>query len=335
MPSGRFWSSTDTSAAACLRAADARGIGVERRPARLDGGRRGAVAGGDGDTGDRSGELARRSAASQFAVTGRRSTDRLRHRRDVAFLVPTWWQAVRGDLLPDGWRWHWRRNRLGFDRADAVLVPTASHGAALRTVYGDLPSLRVIHNTARVPLYSVLPKEDLYLSAGRWWDTGKNGSVLDKAAANLTWPVVLAGQLEGPSGEHAHFQHARALGPLSPNHLVALMQRAALFAAPSVYEPFGLAVLEAALMGAALVLADIPSLHEIWHGAAVFVSPTDPAAWSQAIGGLADDPARRHDLTVLARSRAANFTPTRQKNEILAAYGAALASHAIRTARAA
>ena len=39
------------------------------------------------------------------------------------------------------------------------------------------------------------------------------------------------------------------------------------------YEPFGLAVLEAAQAGCALVLSDIPTFRELWDGAAMFVPP--------------------------------------------------------------
>ena len=52
------------------------------------------------------------------------------------------------------------------------------------------------------------------------------------------------------------------------------MGRAAIYALPARYEPFGLSILEAALSGCALVIGDIPSLREIWADAALFV-PSD------------------------------------------------------------
>jgi glycogen synthase len=51
-----------------------------------------------------------------------------------------------------------------------------------------------------------------------------------------------------------------------------LLARAAIFAEPAKYEPFGLAALEAASTGSALVLGEIASLHEVWEDAALFVS---------------------------------------------------------------
>ena len=55
------------------------------------------------------------------------------------------------------------------------------------------------------------------------------------------------------------------------------MARAAIFVSSSVYEPFGLAVLEAAGSGAALVLSDIPTFRELWDEAALFAPPGDAA----------------------------------------------------------
>jgi glycosyltransferase involved in cell wall biosynthesis len=239
--------------------------------------------------------------------------------------VPTWWKALRGNGLPATWRWQWQRNRQGFDRADAVIVPSVSHGSALGYVYGALPNLRVIHNATRIRPTVTLEREHFILSAGRWWDEGKNGIVLDKAAVATSWPVMMAGPLDGPNGEQVLFRNAHATGSLSSGEVLALMGRAAIFAAPSRYEPFGLAVLEAALSGAALVLADIPSFRELWSGAAVFVPPTAPAAWAEALNLLIANPVHRRELAEQALHRAKEFTPKRQLDGILATYGTVMA----------
>ncbi len=75
-----------------------------------------------------------------------------------------------------------------------------------------------------------------------------------------------------------------------------------MFASPSRYEPFGLAVLEAAQAGQALVLADIPTFRELWDGAALFASDDGFAA---ALRRALDDPAR---LAAAARKRAGRYT---------------------------
>jgi glycosyltransferase involved in cell wall biosynthesis len=245
--------------------------------------------------------------------------------------VPTWWQAVRGHDLPPEWRWQRQRNKTGFDRAEAVLAPSASHAAALRRVYGPLPGLQVVHNATRVSAAAATEKEDIVLSVGRWWDEGKNGGVLDAAAAASPWPVLMAGPLQGPHGELARFATASTTSSLPADDVLSLMRRAALFAAPSLYEPFGLAVLEAALCGCALVLADIPTFRELWQDAAIFVPPDDPVAWAEALAALAADPARRQRLASLAQSSAARFTPQRQLRSLLSIYTAAASRRAAHT----
>jgi glycosyltransferase involved in cell wall biosynthesis len=233
--------------------------------------------------------------------------------------VPTWWRAVQGTELPSEWVWQVGRNQAGFQRADAVVVPSRSHAAALQGVYSQLPPLHVIYNATGVEPADE-PKEPLVLSAGRWWDPGKNGAVLDEAAATVAWPVLLAGPLDGPNGQRAAFDNVRTPGALPHKDVLALMRRAAIFAAPSRYEPFGLAVAEAAISGAALVLADIPTFRELWSDAAMFVSPDDSLGWSHALTTLAEDTALRRQLAATAAARARQFTLSRQAAELHALY---------------
>jgi glycosyltransferase involved in cell wall biosynthesis len=238
--------------------------------------------------------------------------------------VPTWWRAVQGSELPAAWAWQAGRNRAGFDRADAVVVPSRSHAEALAAVYGAVPRLRVIHNAVAVTPADE-PKQPMVLSAGRWWDPGKNAAVLDEAAASISWPVVLAGPLDGPSGQQVSFRNVQTPGALPHRDILALMRRAAIFAAPSRYEPFGLAVVEAALSGAALVLADISTFRELWSGAALFVSPDDSGGWSRAVADLAEDPVLRGRLAAEAGIRARQFTLARQAAQLHTLYSNVMA----------
>jgi glycosyltransferase involved in cell wall biosynthesis len=239
--------------------------------------------------------------------------------------VPTWWDAVRGTELPTEWMWQQDLNRRGLQQADAIVVPSMSHGAALSRVYGSLPRLRVIHNATAVAAHNG-PREQLILSVGRWWDSGKNGEALDKAAKSLSWPVVLAGPLDGPHGESAEFHHVQTTGPLPHDDVLSLMRRASIFAAPSRYEPFGLAVVEAAMSGAALVLSDIPTFRELWDGTALFVDANDVAGWSRALEDLAADEALHRRLAGQAALRAGQFTLQRQSAQLHDVYARTFAS---------
>jgi glycosyltransferase involved in cell wall biosynthesis len=103
----------------------------------------------------------------------------------------------------------------------------------------------------------------------------------------------------------------QALGPLSRHELAALRERASVFVAPARYEPFGLGVLEAARAGCALVLADIPSLRELWSGAATFVDALDSEALGAALAQLLSDDEERAHLGRAAQMRARRYTVER------------------------
>jgi glycosyltransferase involved in cell wall biosynthesis len=239
--------------------------------------------------------------------------------------VSTWWNAVRGGELPQEWAWQQQRTKAGLLRADLVIVPSASHRSALHRAYGREIGAVVVPNATRPPTGSPA-KEEFVLSAGRWWDEGKNGAILDQAARASPWPVVMAGPLRGPNGQGLELRNAVAAGELPGDAARDLIARAAIFAAPSLYEPFGLAVLEAAARRCALVLADIPTFRELWEGVALFAPAGEAGAFAAAIGRLALDEGLRSRLGALAYRRAASFTPARQRKLILRAYSNAIDS---------
>jgi glycosyltransferase involved in cell wall biosynthesis len=239
--------------------------------------------------------------------------------------VVTWFHAVRGSVVPEHWRWQEAHNRAGFDLADAVVVPSRSHGAMVRDCYGELPRLTVIPNASSMPATAQSPRRDFVLAAGRWWDDGKNGSVLDRAAAMTDWPVVMAGPTVGPAGQTVTLEHARSPGELQNRDVRRLMLSAGIFASPSIYEPFGLAALEAARAGTAMVLADMPTYRELWEGAAVFADPRDPSSFARAINELAANPAQRTELGRAALIRSERFSLETQSRAYLDLYNRILA----------
>lgn len=233
--------------------------------------------------------------------------------------VVTWFAAVRGSGVPADWLWQERRNRAGFAAASAVVAPSHAHAAMLRTSYGALEGLTVVHNGAeRRPGASA--KEPFVFAAGRWWDDGKNAALLDAAAGRTRWPVRMAGACDGPNGQRRDLQHAEALGSLGHHAVVEEMRRAAIVASPSIYEPFGLVPLEAANAGAAMVLSDIATYRELWDGAALFADPHDVEDFAAAIDRLADDEALRAELGRAAFERAGRYTLEAQAREMAALY---------------
>jgi glycosyltransferase involved in cell wall biosynthesis len=237
--------------------------------------------------------------------------------------LATWWRAVKGGDPPLDWQWQQELTARGMQRADAVMVPTVSHRDAVRTVYGDPGHMHVVANATSLPK-STSVKKPFVLAAGRWWDEGKNVGTADAVAALSRWPVRLAGGLAGPNVSPISLHHAHALGPLTPEATRAEMDQAAIFFSPALYEPFGLAVLEAAARGCALVLSDIPNFRELWAGAALFVAPRDPDGFAAAINRLAEAPPERHALGQRAAIRAREYTLARQAKQVRQVYAAAL-----------
>jgi glycosyltransferase involved in cell wall biosynthesis len=121
--------------------------------------------------------------------------------------------------------------------------------------------------------------------------------------------VLAAGPLNPPSqsAPPVRPRYVWPLGELEPSELAEWRQQAAVFAAPALYEPFGLAILEAAVDRCALVLGDIPSLRELWDGAARFVDPHDHASLHFTLKELIGDPGQREQLGRRAQRRAQRY----------------------------
>ena len=233
--------------------------------------------------------------------------------------VLSWWAAVMGERAPPALDEYRSRVSAGLAAAAAVVAPTAAMLAELRRWYG-LDGGEVIPNCRRSDWVSEATKEPFVLGAGRVWDDAKNLLALDRAAARLDWPVVVAGERVHPQGGSPRLQAAHATGTLPFDELAGLLGRAAVFALPARYEPFGLGPLEAAHSACALVLGDIPSLREVWEDAATYVRPDDEDGLVRALDDLLGDPARAAARGGDARRRATRYTPAATGAAYLDAY---------------
>ncbi|MFL5575003.1 MAG: glycosyltransferase family 4 protein [Gemmatimonadaceae bacterium] len=240
--------------------------------------------------------------------------------------VCSWWRAVKGERAPESWDRYRRAVAAGLAGAGAVVAPTRAMLDALDREYGlPLPRALVVPNGRDAARFApAAMKEPFVLSAGRLWDEAKNVIALGTAACRMSWPVLVAGEERHPGGADAALSCAlRPLGRLPGDELAGWMARAAVFALPARYEPFGLSALEAGLSGCALVLGDIPSLREVWGDAALYVSPDDPGALAETLRALAADAERRTALGERARARGREYTPERMADGYAAAYLAA------------
>jgi glycogen(starch) synthase len=234
--------------------------------------------------------------------------------------VLSWWRAVHGEDAPAAWDTYRSAVSAGLRAADLVVAPTAAMLAELARCYGQLAATAVINNGRDPALARLAPKQPHVLAAGRLWDSAKNLAALDAVAADLAWPVYIAGCDRHPEGGVAPHRHVRPLGTLPFAELSERLGQAAIYALPARYEPFGLSVLEAAQAGCALVLGDIPSLRELWGEDALYVRPDDHAALRAALELLIDDARLRASLAQRAHERSQQWTPARMAAGYLAAY---------------
>lgn len=224
--------------------------------------------------------------------------------------VATWWDAVRSTALPDDFVWRTDLVARGLRQAGAVIAPSAAFARKVAEVYAlAMPPIAVPNGRSAAPASAGAEPADEVFTAGRLWDEGKGLVTLDAAARRLACPVTAAGPLKGPNGASLTLHHVTALGSLDEPALRARLARRPVYAAPALYEPFGLSVLEAAQAGCALVLSDIPTLRELWGKAALFVPPRDAAAWADALSRLLVDADERLALGKAAVQRAVRYSP--------------------------
>jgi glycosyltransferase involved in cell wall biosynthesis len=228
--------------------------------------------------------------------------------------VGTWWTAVRQDALPEDFLWRVAAVRAGLLAADAVVAPTHAFAEMVRNTYGLQRAVAVVHNgrgPANLELRDAAARLGV-LTAGRLWDEGKNIALLDRAAAMLgDVPVMAAGAAHGPNGAGVTLSRLCALGHLDDREMAVTMAAARVFASPALYEPFGLAVLEAAQAGLPLVLSDIATFRELWDGAAIFLPPQNAEVWGGVLSALHADPAACRRWGMKARARATTYTVER------------------------
>ncbi len=221
--------------------------------------------------------------------------------------LSTWWSAVKGTALPADQTWRGSATARGYAACDGLVAPSLAFARDTAALHGGaLPT--VIHNGRSAPPDQPEGRpEPLVLSAGRLWDEGKDIRTLDAAAERVTAPVVAVGSAEAPDGTRIGFRHLDAVGSVDAAGVAAWMARSQVFVSTARYEPFGLAVLEAAQAGLPLVLSDIPTFRELWSGAADFVSPGDAAGFAAACNRLLRDPEARRHSGATARARARTY----------------------------
>jgi alpha-1,3-rhamnosyl/mannosyltransferase len=237
-----------------------------------------------------------------------------------------------------------RRLERTIARAHTVLTPSETVRTDLVERFGAPPgAVHAVHDAGRLGRVSPgeLPAEvpaRFVLHVGTI-EPRKNVATLLAAWPRLRAalpdapPLVLCGKtgwgseaIEGELTRAAAEGWLLRLGYTPDPALRALYDRAAAVVSPSLYEGFGLPLVEAMAAGAPLVCSDIPVFREVAADAAVFVPPGDADAWARALAEVLSDAGRARDLEARGAARARAFSWRNTADRTLAVWTEAAGS---------
>jgi glycosyltransferase involved in cell wall biosynthesis len=148
-----------------------------------------------------------------------------------------------------------------------------------------------------------------------------------KNAGKFEYQLVLAGKRGWLSQEYIQIIKDLGLtkdvvftGYVIGDELVPLFRGAEFFVMPSLYEGFGMTVLEAFATRTPAILTGVASLPEIAGDAAMFVNPLDTTELAEAIAKFATDPALRQSYIEKGSVQARKFDWDKTARETLEIY---------------
>ena len=243
------------------------------------------------------------------------------------------------DAFPARWRWLYRAGvRAACRRANAILVPSRATAADLAARTDVDPSRVVVtplagstpigtgDPSATLESMGIAPPFVLFVGTV---EPRKNVSRLIRAFRRLSGDVphtlVVAGPLGWKVGDvlaelgnaDRRVEHT---GAVSSEQLDALYRGADVLCYPSLYEGFGLPVLEAMQRGLPVVASTTAALAEVAGDAALLVDPTDEEAIAGALRRVLGDRSFAEDLRRRGLERAATFSWERTAAATLDAY---------------
>lgn len=233
--------------------------------------------------------------------------------------VLSWARSCGRHPLPDS---PWLRRYValvqqGLLQADSVVAPTAWMLNALCESFALPRKQMVIANGRTMNCTATNDKVQQAVLIGRLWDEAKGFSLLNHISSPI--PLMIAGDMKADAIHPESWnQQMHPLGVLASQEVCDLLCRSAIYLCTSVYEPFGLAPLEAGLCGCAVVARDIPSLREVWQDGALFFA--DAVTLSSQLQRLSSEPSFLADAQQRSRFRAQHFTRDSMTDKYLSLY---------------
>jgi glycosyltransferase involved in cell wall biosynthesis len=149
----------------------------------------------------------------------------------------------------------------------------------------------------------------LVLIVGRGWDNVRETALLSEIKAD-------ASKQPNPM--------IRPLDYVDRSTLVTLIRGARALVFPSLYEGFGLPVLEAMMLGTPVITSAKGALEEVTGEAALLVDPYDVDDIARAIAAIVNDPDLRVELSRRGVAQAAKFSPAHYRQRVEALYASLL-----------
>ncbi|MDH3592917.1 MAG: glycosyltransferase family 4 protein, partial [Planctomycetota bacterium] len=225
-----------------------------------------------------------------------------------------------------------RRLPAALKRATRIVCVSDSTRKDVLKHYGtDLDErVRVVHNGVDLERYCPAPADSPdempFVAVVGNYDPRKNIQTLLEAFPTFRarmrpcrLVMVGPGEPQGPRPPAVDF-----LGYLDEPELASLYRRALMVVQPSIYEGFGLPVLEAMACGTAVACADIPVFREIAADAAHYFDPFDASSIARAMDRLARDEALRVTLARRGIERAQGFSWDETGRKLLAVFAEAV-----------
>lgn len=220
-----------------------------------------------------------------------------------------------------------------------ITVSEFSRGEIVRRLGVPAERVRVVHQTAARRFYEPVAQEERERVRSRYdlpdhyvlyvgsIERRKNTGCLVEAMATMPESeLVLVGRvqeefdLDGLVAQHGLASRARWLRYLPDADLPALYGMATVFVFPSLYEGFGLPVLEAMACGCPVVCSSATSLPEVGGDAVLYADPNAPDELAAQVGRVLGSRELQRELGERSLQRAAEFSPARYAAELLSIY---------------